>query len=117
MQGFASKYTLYPGSDQVLTLSGLSDVLTGLFQDGASVTATLYDQFGNAVPGCSGIQMNYVVGSFGDFQGEIVGTAFNPPLASDGRNVSGYRLVITAVDGSVTAVWTLLVDLAARNKS
>jgi hypothetical protein len=115
--GFAAKYPLYPGNDNVLTLTGLSDLLTGQFQNGAVVTATLYDQFSNPVPGASNIVMNYVAASNGNYQGIIPGITFNPiPLPPGTNPTGGYKLVVTAVSGAIQSIWQWLVELVPRTQ-
>lgn len=89
------------------------DTLTGVtayFDAGATVTATLYDIMGNEVPGCTGITLSYIPGSFGNFQGLVLGSAFNPPIGS------GYKLIINAQEGQVPGKWTLLVEVKERNQ-
>jgi hypothetical protein len=115
--GFATKYTLYPGNDNVLSLYGLSDLLTSQFQNAATVVATLYDQFSNPVPGASNIPMPYVPASNGNYQGVIIGNQFAPiPLPPGTNPTGGYRLVISAVEGAVSAIWQYLVELAPRTQ-
>jgi hypothetical protein len=113
--GFSAKYILYPGNDNLLNLFGLTDLLTNTFLDSATVTATLYDQYGNSDPGATNINMAYVTASNGNYQGLIIGTQFSPePLPPNTKTMGGYKLVITAIQGPAQAIFTYLVDLAPR---
>lgn len=106
----AKKLIMYPDNDQEILIKGLQDLGTGnYFDDTAIVSATLYDQANNPVPGCIGITLSYVVGSLGNFQGEVEET-FSPPLGG------GYSLVVLANQGGADAKWTLLVEIELRRQ-
>lgn len=78
-------------NDLYVTVSGLQDGVTSVYyNDTASVVATLYDQFGNPVPGFSGVQMAYVAETNGNYRG-LIDQTFDPPLGG------GYRLEVTAL--------------------
>jgi len=86
--------TFYRGNTQVLTLKGLhsgGDETTGtqVFQNAATVTATLNDQNGNPVTGFNGVTLAYVSGSNGWYQ-YTVPSSFNPAV---GYN---YTLIVDA---------------------
>jgi hypothetical protein len=73
--------TFYRGNTQILTLKGLysgGDETTGpmVFQNAATVTATLNDSNGNPQPGLSGATLAYVAGSDGWYQ-YTVPSSFN----------------------------------------
>lgn len=105
-----NKLIMYPENDQLISLNGLFDIGTQLFfGQGAQVTATLYDQQGNAVPSCTNIQLLYILGSNGSFQGTVEET-FNPPPGG------GYRLKIDAHFGGADAEWVIPVDIQLRSK-
>lgn len=68
---------LFRGNTQVLQVSGVQDQISGLFQNSATVTATLNDANGNPVSGMSGLSLTYVPGSNGQYQATVSST-FNP---------------------------------------
>lgn len=113
--GIPTKITLNPNNDEVLELDGLSDIITGFFQDTATVSATLYDQTGAPVPGATNISMAYIPGTNGNYRGIITSGSFSPnPPGNLGNTISGYKLVITAIVGAVQMVLTIKADIAPR---
>jgi hypothetical protein len=75
-------------NDQFIEIDGLQDPTSGTFFNGATVTATLIDQYLQPVPGCTAIVLNYLAGTNGNYRG-LVEQTFNPPLGV------GYTLQIT----------------------
>lgn len=85
---------LYQNNSQFIQLTGLQDQ-TGAFINNATLTGTLFDPFGNQVPGAVGLTGVYQVGSNGNYQFQISGASFDPPIGS------GYSFVISGtVSGS-----------------
>jgi hypothetical protein len=99
---------LYPLNTQVIQINGLQDVVTGLYLDAASGTATLFDPQGNADPVLNGIVMTYLSGSNGNYNGTVPAT-FNPVKIS-----GGYSLVVTIAQGGVQAQFTIPVVVKPR---
>ena len=99
---------LYPLNTQVITITGLQDIVTGTFLNAATVTATLLDQFGNIDPDINQLPLSYVLGSSGQYQG-VVADTFNAKLGS------GYTLRIQADQAGVQALYSLLAKVALRN--
>ncbi len=77
------------GNTQAITLEGLQDVVSGAYLNAAALSATLYDPNGNAVAECTDVNMPYVPGSNGNYQGIFGDNNFMPPVGT------GYRLVVT----------------------
>lgn len=109
------KLILFDDNSQVLTLVGLSQIVsapgdpieTALVTD-ADVTATLYDGENNPVTGCIGIALA-PVGSphTGNYSGQV-GTSFNPEVGTD------YSLSVDAVNGPDTMHLEILVEIQTR---
>ena len=59
------------GSDNSVVLDGLSDIQTGAYINGATVTASVLNMDGTAVDGASGLPLSYVLGSNGKYQGTV----------------------------------------------
>lgn len=76
-------------NDQFIEIDGLQDPTTGAFVNNATVTATLVDQYGNAVPGCTNVTLNYLATTNGNYRG-LVEQTFNPIIGA------GYTLQVTA---------------------
>ncbi len=91
---------LYPQNTQVVTVTELQDEVTGQFLINAQVTATLFDQRGNADPVFNNIVMSFVPGSDATYQGQVPAT-FNPKLGG------GYTVVVIAVQAGVQAKFTV----------
>lgn len=96
-----AKVMIFPNNDQVHTLTGLQDVLTGIYQDAATVTMTLYDQTGNVVTGLVNIPLNYIAASNGDYNAAVPAFNYGPPPNPDQPILGGFTLVITAVQSGV----------------
>jgi hypothetical protein len=96
--------TLYQLNNQYVEIQGLKDVITGLFLNTETVTATLFDSTGVAVTGLSALAMPFEAASSGNYRGQISGTTFNPPLGT-------YSLKITSTNGFLL---TLKVKVAIR---
>jgi len=101
-------------NDQIIEIDGLQDAVTQAYYSSATVTATLVDQSGDAVPGFSDIPMSYVGGSNGKYRGLIEQT-FNAPLGT------GYTLQVKAsvpggagVDALTDALWEIPCQVVAR---
>lgn len=106
--------TFYPLNTQVIRVQGLSDITNGNFLNVATVTATLYDQRGNADPILNGIVLNYDIGSSGNYLGSVPDT-FNP-AAYVGKEINGWQLVVTAIQAGVQAVFTIPAVVGPRSK-
>lgn len=104
---------LYPQNTQVIQITELTDEVTGQFLQGATVTATLYDARGNADPVLNAINMSYVSGTDGTYNGTVPST-FNPPAYRAPTPQGGYQLVITAVQSGVQAQFTIPVIIQPR---
>lgn len=77
-----NRLILYPANSQFIQLNGLQDQSTPgspTYVNNATLTATLFDGNGVAVPGATGIAGTYVATSNGNYQFQISGAAFNPP--------------------------------------
>jgi hypothetical protein len=105
---------LYPENTQVLLVQGLQDVVTGLYLNLAYVTATLYDPRGDPDPVLQNLQLNYLPGTNGNYQGTIP-ASFNPPKFA-GLSKSGYILQISASQAGINSLWSLPVILTLRSK-
>lgn len=110
------KILLTRANDQFIELDGLQDptVTVNQYFNGATVTATLYDQYGNPVAGMTNIAMAYLAGTNGNYRG-LAEQTFGPPLGA------GYTLKITASqsgggggDNSIDAVWEIPVVVVPR---
>lgn len=104
------KVVLWPLNDIVLTLAGLQDVITGLYVNGATTIATIYDPDGNQVPGAVNIPMAYVAASQGTYQGSIPYATFNPPVGTQ------YSCVVTADAGGIQYQLTLPCEIELRTE-
>lgn len=103
-----TKIIMYDDNTAQVKATGLKDEGTGTFFDNtAQVTATLYDSQGNTVQGCINVVMSYVANSNGDFTGRV-DQAFSPPLGG------GYRLHVTATQGSAQGNWKIPVEVQTR---
>lgn len=99
---------LYPLNTEVLQIT-LQDQVTKLFLNNATVTATLVNFRGVADPVFNNIPLNYVNGTDGQYQGQVSST-FNPDKGG------GYKLVITAVQAGVQAVYSIPVVVKLRTQ-
>jgi hypothetical protein len=99
-----------PQNTQTVKLNGLKDIVTGNFLDSAVITATLYDQYGNADSIFNNITLNYVPGSSGNYLGIVSGVGFSPMLGS------GYKLKIDANQGGILGHWEILVQIKQRSQ-
>ena len=100
---------LYPLNTQVIEVDGLVDEISGNFLNGASVSATLFDDHGNPDPVLNNIPMIYVAASNGNYQG-VVPDTFNAALGS------GYTLQITADSGGAQALWSIPAQVKLRTQ-
>ncbi len=102
-------------NDQALELQGLfvlgpdaNGLLTVRnYDNGATVSATLYDAQNQPVPGCTNIPLGYVPSSTGVYRGSV-GPDFAPPVNEP------YRLVISALTSGglrMKATLTAIVQL------
>lgn len=91
---------LYPQNTQVIQITELQDQVSGQFLTQASVMATLYDRRGNPDPVFNNIQLFYVPGTDGTYQGQIP-AAFNPSLGG------GYKVVLIANQSGIQAEYTI----------
>ena len=87
-----ARVVLFQDNTQRIQLHGLRDADTGVFINGASLTATLLDQNRNQVAGLIGVAMPYVSGTNGNYQG-TVGASFAPPVGTN------YTLIIDGDQG------------------
>jgi hypothetical protein len=105
-QSMPVKIVLSPNSTQGIQVSGLQDAISQNYinvnspsYSGAQLTLTLVDENGNAVPGCSGVQMTYVLGSNGNYQAVFgANENFSPPVGS------GYTLIVDGNDGNGNSI-------------
>lgn len=89
-------------------LDPADDVLTpNYFDNTAVVFATLYDQWGNAIPGCTNLDLVYVTSSQGDFAGVTPAAVFSPAVGT------GYRLFISATQGAAHNEWNIDCEVAS----
>ena len=85
-----SKLIMYQDNTQNITLNGLQPSSGGLiFENNATMSGTLVDQYSNPIPGCTNVIMSNVVGSNGTYVG-AVGPSFSPDVGG------GYRLIVDA---------------------
>lgn len=64
----------YITTDNVVHVRGLKDMVTGVYINDATITATLYTDADVAVAGADGISVAYVTGTDGDYAGQIPDT-------------------------------------------
>lgn len=90
-----AQLTLYQYNSQWLQVTGLCDGLNPTnFKNSATLTATLYDVTGTAVPGLTDVSLQYVTSSNGNYQYLIPSTfapQAGPPytLKIDGTDSDG----------------------------
>jgi hypothetical protein len=106
---------LYPENTQIVQLQGLQDVATGLYLNAATVTATLYDQRGNADPVLNGIMLSYIAGSEGSYQGTVP-ASFSPPAFTGQNPLGGYSLQVEANQGGVQSLFTIPAVIRLRTQ-
>ena len=99
----AVPFIFVPASDNFISWSVVqgSDGVTPVTD--ATGTATLYDEYGETVPGATNITLS-TTGSTGIYKGTVPRSGFNP---TPGRN---YRLQITLTSTSLGAGRTWWVD-------
>jgi hypothetical protein len=100
---------LFPMNTQVITITGLQDIVSGLYLDAATVTATLFDQYGNPDPILNEVVMAYLPGSNGNYQGTVPAT-FNPALGD------GYTLQILADQANVQSLFSIPAKVQLRSQ-
>jgi hypothetical protein len=106
---------LYPNNTQVINIIGLTDVTTGFYLDSAAVFATLYDQYQNPDPVLNDIELFYVLGSNGNYQGTVP-ASFSPAAFTGASPLGGYTLQISAEQASVQALFTIPVIVQLRSQ-
>ena len=62
---------IYIGNDNLIQIVALKDVKTGQFVNSAVLKATLKDSAGVDVPGAINLPLDYIVGSNGDYTGQL----------------------------------------------
>lgn len=110
------KVFINPDNNEIIRANGLyyidpTDVIpTPHYFDGTAVVyATLYDQYDNAVAGCTNLALAYVVGSVGNFAGVVV-APFAPASGS------GYKLVIDATQGAAHGRFSIDAEVTVRSR-
>lgn len=89
------RVVLRRGNDQVVTLLGLKTTDTKVYLNLATVTGTLFDSKGHAIPGFQNVPMTYVPDSEGNYEWLIEGVTMMLP-----KNVE-YTLEIKAVQSGL----------------
>jgi len=98
---------LYPGNTQVITITGLQDLVTEQFLDAATVTATLYNEHGIADSVLNNITLSYVTASNGIYQGTVP-SGFNAKLGG------GYVLKVQAEQSGIVVLLTIPAEVRLR---
>lgn len=105
---------LYPQNTQVITIEGLQDEVSGNYLNNALVAATLLDQRGNPDPVLNNMQLGYLEGTNGNYQGTVPET-FNPP-AFVNKPQSGYTLQLLAIQAGVQSLFSISAVVTLRSK-
>lgn len=100
-------FLLYPLNSQTIGINGVTDVSTGLFLNSATVTATLFDENGNADPTINALPLAYVPNTQGNYQG-IVPATFNAPTGT------GYTLQFRVVNQTSQALYDIVARVVKR---
>ena len=100
---------LYPSNTQILTVTGLQDVVTGLYLNSATVKATLVNEHGVTDAVLVDITLTYVTDSNGTYQGTVP-AAFNAGLGG------GYTLKVTAVQSGIQSLFSIPTQVRLRDK-
>ena len=104
-----SKMLLYPGNTHTLQVAGVLDGSTLNFWNASgSISGTLVDSNGNAVPECNGVILQYVPGSNGVFSASFGDFNFQPAIGTQ------YTLLIDGIQNGVTMHMEILVEIALR---
>lgn len=95
------------GSDEVVTLTGLLDNVTGSYQNAATVNGYLYDSAGTQV---TTFTLSYVAASTGNYRGTL--TSAVTSLLTVGNE---YKIKVSATQGGfVLELWEVhLAELTA----
>lgn len=99
--------TLFPQNTQVINVLELQDVVTGNYLNSAAVTATLYDDRGNADPTINALVLAYLPGSNGSYQGTV-------PFQFNAKIGDGYKLVVTANQAGVQSLYSFIANVTLR---
>ena len=78
---------MYQDNTQTISVNGLQPASGGTFENSATISGTMVDQYSNPVPGCTNVLLPYVPGSNGLYVGSV-GPSFSPAVGG------GYRLII-----------------------
>lgn len=101
-----SKFYMYPGNTQALTIIGLFDNVGQAYLNAATLEGSLFDQNGNVVLGP--VVMTYVPGSNGDYTGIFGDNTFQPPIGTL------YNFVVTGSQVASFIQCEFLVEIRAR---
>jgi hypothetical protein len=91
---------LYPDNTQIVQITELQDQVSGQFLQNATVMATLYDRRGNPDQVFNNIQMSYIDGTDGTYQGQI-------PASFSAKLGGGYTLVLIAEQAGIQAQYSI----------
>lgn len=105
-----TKLMFYAGNTQAIEIFGLQDALTSLFLNTATITATLQDDNGNPVSGCTNVTLSYVAGSNGNYTGVFGDVNFQPAVGTS------YTLVIDGSQSGSFIHLEMLVEIRSRQK-
>lgn len=94
----ATRLRLLIGSDHFIRLTGLQAMLTGAYQNAATVTASIYDRTGALVEGLESITLNYIALSNGEYRGAIPDNSPAPAGAS-------YSIRLVAEQAGLKRTW------------
>lgn len=108
LQATPLKQIVYIGNTNVLNVEGLQDQITNSYLNAATLVATLIDDQGNKIAGCTAIALPYVVGSNGNYQGTFGDNNFNPNPGT------GYTLILNGNQGS--GYFELQIVCEVRNR-
>jgi hypothetical protein len=100
---------LYPGNTEIVRITELQDQLSGQFLQNANVFATLFDRRGNQDHVFQNIQLQYVAGTDGTYQGQVSGD-FNASLGG------GYTLVLNVEQAGIKAKYSIPAIVQLRKQ-
>lgn len=100
--------SLFPNNTQVINFFGLQDIVTGLYLNQATVTASLRTARGDLDPVFQDIPLEFVSGSNGNYQGTI-------PFEFNAAIGDGYTVEITAEQAGVQSFYSLNAEVVLRD--
>lgn len=98
---------IWIGTDTVIHVEGLKDVVSDTYENGATITANVYDDDGAAVSGATNISIAYISSSDGDYAGEIQNTVTLTERAT-------YTITLTIAGASYTTTYKLRREAAYK---